>query len=144
MKFEKSVGVIVFRKGKAGPEFLLLQNSSKGFWDFPKGLAEPDESEGSTAKRELKEEAGLEKVRFIDGFREKVTYFYRFEGELVRKDLTMFLGEAADEKVRLSWEHSSHEWLTFDQARVRLKTQKLQLLEKANKFLSSRLRNWMK
>ncbi len=139
MKDEKSAGFIVFRRGQLGPEYLLIQNSSKFFWDFPKGLIEEDEDEKRAALRELFEESGLKDVRAIDGFRETAEYYYTLEGEKIHKQLVMFLAEAVSTDVRLSWEHSKFEWLMFDVARDLLIDSKQRLLEKANEFVSSKI-----
>lgn len=144
MRFEKSAGFVVFRKTDSGPEYLLLQNSSKPFWDFPKGLLDAGESEEEAARREAFEEAGLKDVKMVHGFKEKATYFYRLGGETIHKDLVMFLGAVSEGDVKLSWEHSAFEWLPFDEAKKRLTKQKLELLERAERFLRGQLKNWEK
>ena len=45
-----------------------------GHWGFVKGHVEDNETEKETALRELKEETGLSKVEFIEGFKEKTHY----------------------------------------------------------------------
>jgi len=143
LKTQKSAGVIIFRKEKEGPIYLLLQNSSKKFWDFAKGNIDSGESEEDAAMREVKEETGLVKVEIIPGFKEKVHYFFRLHGELISKDLVMFVGEEKEgEEIKLSWEHSDQKWVFFDEAKKMLKPGKLRLLEKAHKFLSGQLGNW--
>ena len=145
MREETSAGVIVFRRKGGVAEYLILQNSSKFFWDFPKGNIDAGESEEESAVRELEEEAGLKNVKLLPGFRETAEYFYKFQGEAIHKRLIMFVGEApADEEVKISWEHSKYDWVPFDVAKSRLKDKKIVLLEKANKFLSGRIENWTK
>jgi 8-oxo-dGTP pyrophosphatase MutT (NUDIX family) len=139
MKKEISAGFVVFRKENEKILFLLLQNSSKKFWDFPKGNIDEKESEAEAAKRELKEEAGIEEITIVKGFKKEMKYFYRWKGELIDKKVVMFLGEVESPKIKLSWEHSAYDWLPFDEAKKLLKNQKLEMLEKANDFLSSRL-----
>ena len=111
---------------------------------FPKGNIDKEESEEEAAKRELKEETGISEIKIVKGFKEKMKYMYRWSGDLVDKEVIMFLGEVEDAKVKLSWEHAAFEWLPFDEAKKLLKDQKLQMLEKANEFLLSSLRNWTK
>lgn len=144
MKKEKSCGFVVFRRTESGPEYLLLQNSSKFYWDFPKGLVGDGESELEAAKRELEEEAGLKDIKIISGFKETVKYVYKFKDTTIDKTLIMFLAEALDDKVTVSWEHSRHEWVPFEVAKTRLKDKKLLVIERAHKFLSTRLGNWTK
>jgi len=56
--FQKSCGVIPFRKTGATLEFLLLLQTNH-CWSFPKGHMEAGESEAQTALRELFEETAL-------------------------------------------------------------------------------------
>jgi 8-oxo-dGTP pyrophosphatase MutT (NUDIX family) len=144
MKREKSAGFVVFRRRRGGTEYLLLQNSSKFFWDFPKGLMDEKESEIDAARRELKEEAGLSDIKIVPGFRASGKYMYRFKDELIDKEIVMFLAEAFGDEVTVSWEHSRHEWLPYDEAVARLKDKKREILEKAHRFLTSKLENWTK
>lgn len=145
MRHEKSAGFIVFRKTKAGPEYLLLQNSSRFFWDFPKGNIAEGESEENAAMRELEEEAGIKKIKTVPGFRDRSEYFYTFEGEKIHKIVFMLLAEIGKgEEVKLSWEHSDYRWVDSHTAKKMLKDKKKLAIENAEKFLSSRLSNWTK
>jgi 8-oxo-dGTP pyrophosphatase MutT (NUDIX family) len=54
-------GVILWRRGPRGPEFLLLRNARHGTWGFAKGhldVADADPQAG--ALREVREETGIE------------------------------------------------------------------------------------
>ena len=53
MRFDKSAGVVVYRRTGPETEYLILQNSSKFFWDFPKGNIDAGETEEQAALREL-------------------------------------------------------------------------------------------
>jgi 8-oxo-dGTP pyrophosphatase MutT (NUDIX family) len=136
MRNERSAGFVIFRKSENGFLYLLLQNSSKFFWDFPKGNVAQGEDDLVAAKRELMEEAGITNIVPVEGFREQVSYSYNFDGETVHKDLVMFAAEAKDLNVTLSWEHSDFAWLTFKEAMSRLKDRKQYILDRAHKFLS--------
>ncbi len=124
VEFRKSAGVIVYKRGAQGNrEFLLLEYGAGRHWDFAKGGVEKGESEREAAARELKEETGLEGVRFAEGFRETLHYFFRdkhAESErkpLVSKTVVFFLAEApAGARVRVSFEHSKFIWLPFEEA----------------------------
>lgn len=74
MKFEKSCGVIVYRRNQEHIDLLLVKNRYGGHWSFPKGHVEGNETEVQTALREVREETGLE-VRLQSGFRQMVEYF---------------------------------------------------------------------
>ena len=75
---EKSCGAVVFKRD-GEVEYLLLHYEA-GHWDYVKGQVEQDESEKDTVTRELKEETGITDARFIEGFREEISYFYRRRG----------------------------------------------------------------
>ncbi|MBI2176217.1 NUDIX domain-containing protein [Candidatus Woesearchaeota archaeon] len=136
---EISAGAIIFRvDGKSSkPKYLLLHYGS-GHWDFVKGHIEGKETEEETLRREAKEESGLTDLRIIPGFREKISYFYKREGETIQKDVIFFLAEtgAAEKDIKLSFEHSGYDWLEFGEAvkKVTYNSSK-DVLKKANKFL---------
>lgn len=135
LTLEKSAGAVVFHPGVV-PEYLLILSS---YWEFPKGQVEPDESEAEAAIREVREETGL-KVKLLPGFRQHVDYFYRRGGNLIKKQVVYFLGEAENGDVRVSWEHQQAEWLAFEEALARLKYENARrLLTKADEFLNRRM-----
>ena len=119
MEHEKSCGAVVFKVGKSA-EYLLLHYEA-GHWDFVKGHVEKDETEEQTVRREILEETGLRKTRFLNDFRERISYFYRRRGTTVSKEVIFYLVEAIeDEAVRISGEHVGFEWLPYRQAYMRL------------------------
>ncbi len=73
MLHEKSCGAIVYRRYHGNIEILLIKHINSGHWSFPKGHVEGDETELETARREIKEETGLD-VILDQTFRETVTY----------------------------------------------------------------------
>lgn len=73
MLHEKSCGAIVYRRFHGNIEILLIKHINSGHWSFPKGHVEGDETELETARREIKEETGLD-VILDQTFRETVTY----------------------------------------------------------------------
>ena len=137
MPFERSCGTIVFHKDD---KFLyLLLHYNPGHWDFPKGHVEKGEDDKQTARRELKEETGLRDIKFLDGFKEKLRYFYKKDGQIMSKEVTFFLVESKTNYVVLSEEHDDFLWLTYEEAveKVTHKNAK-ELLKKANIFLTTR------
>jgi len=114
MPEERSAGAIVFRRVNGIRNYLLLKYPS-GYWEFPKGNVEPGESPIDAARREVMEETGL-RVRFIEGFERRITYYYRKDGQLVRKEVTFFLAEAPGGEVRVSWEHQGYKWAPYEEA----------------------------
>ena len=113
MRREKSAGAVIFNPRTR--KFLLLHypTHGKGHWDFPKGHVEPGEGEIDTARREIKEETGLD-VEFIFGFRDEITYYFRDGKTLVEKKVVYFLALAENENVSLSYEHDNYRWLSYE------------------------------
>ena len=133
---EKSAGAIIYNiKNK---KFLLLFRKAnekyRESWDFPRGLVEEDEK--LTVEREVKEETGIEEIKFIPKFKEIISFFYRKDNELVKKEIIYYLIETLQEKVELSYEHDNYKWLDFEEA-LKLLTHKSSkdILKKANEFL---------
>jgi 8-oxo-dGTP pyrophosphatase MutT (NUDIX family) len=69
-----SAGMVVFRQDTEPPRCLLLRLFAN--WDFPKGLVEAGEGPFAAARREVREETGLEQLAFPWGqeFRETQPY----------------------------------------------------------------------
>ena len=64
---QRSAGLLVWRSGRAGPEFLLAHpggpfwaRRDAGAWTIPKGLIDAGEDPLSAARREFLEEVGIE------------------------------------------------------------------------------------
>ncbi|MEM3833118.1 MAG: bis(5'-nucleosyl)-tetraphosphatase [Thermoprotei archaeon] len=132
---EISAGVVVFRKENSTRKYLLL-NYPAGHWDFPKGGIDSNETPKETAIREVREETGITDLKFVTGFEERVSYFYRKHGKTVHKEVIYFLAETKQEVVSLSWEHMGYVWLIFNDAYKKLtfKTSK-DILKKAENYL---------
>jgi len=76
MPRETSAGAVIFRKENNKTYYLLLHYGA-GHWGFPKGHIEGGEKEEDTARREVKEETGLENIRVLKGFKEYTKYAFR-------------------------------------------------------------------
>ena len=143
MPLEKSAGAVVFRKEGNKIYYLLLHYPSgartpRNYWDFPKGHIERGEKEIETVKREVKEETGLEDIKFIEGFKKWVKYFFRFQGKTVFKIVIFYLVETKNKNVKISSEHIGYKWLPYEEALEQLlfKNAK-EILEEANNFLKN-------
>jgi 8-oxo-dGTP pyrophosphatase MutT (NUDIX family) len=133
---ERSCGAVVFRRSQE-TEYLLLHYEA-GHWDYVKGQVEPKESEKDTVIRELEEETGITDVRFVEGFREEISYFYRRGGRTVKKEVVFFLVETRSRDVRLSYEHVGHEWLNYEKAMAKLTFDNAKrVLTKAHRLLEA-------
>ncbi|PSH02523.1 MAG: DNA mismatch repair protein MutT [Nanohaloarchaea archaeon QH_8_44_6] len=83
------------------------QTSSSGLWTFPGGKMEEDESVKEAAKREIKEETGLETkvLRTGDSYTNK--------GELGLWKIFPVLMESDTRNVEMNHEHSEHRWINL-------------------------------
>ena len=111
-----SAGVVVVRDDGDGWRVLLLR--AYNYWDCPKGLVEPGEDPLTTAKREVREETGIEELDFRWG-----TDFIETAPYSRNKVARYYLAAAATADVKLSVnpelgapEHHEFRWLTFDAA----------------------------
>lgn len=119
-------------------EYLLLHYPS-GHWDFVKGNVEKGEKELETVRREALEEAGIEDLRIINGFREKIEYYYRRGETLVHKEVVFYLGETLQDEIRLSDEHLDGRWFTYGEALARVTYDNAKnLLRKAHKLVEKK------
>ncbi|MFH1657433.1 MAG: NUDIX domain-containing protein [bacterium] len=121
MPVEKSAGVIIFRKEKDSKYYLLLHYPSgsrakEDYWDLPKGHIEEGEQEIATAEREAEEETGIKDLNFVPGFREQMSYFFKFKGETIFKTVVFYLAETKTNSIELSIEHIGFKWLLYEEA----------------------------
>lgn len=110
---EKSCGAVIWRMGKSGPEYLLVQHNG-GHWSFPKGHVEHGETEPDTARREIWEETGL--TASVDtSFRQVVTYYPK---PGVIKDVVFFLATVVSGAEKAQEEEIAEiQWFSFQKAR---------------------------
>ena len=141
MPIEKSAGAVIFKKDKGKTYYLLLhyptaKRRPKPYWDYPKGHIEKGETLEETAKREVKEETGLEDIKIIPGFKETIKYFFKWKGKNIMKFVTFFAAETRTDKVEISGEHIGFEWLSYDQAILKLTFKNAkEILKKSNNFI---------
>ena len=133
---ETSCGAVVFLK-KPKLKYLLL-NYTAGHWGFVKGNMEFNETEKETVLRELEEETGILNAKFIEGFKENITYVYIREGKIVHKNVFLFLVETNTSDIKISFEHIAFLWGTyFDTMNHLTFNNSKQILRKANSFLDT-------
>jgi bis(5'-nucleosidyl)-tetraphosphatase len=138
---ERSAGAVIFHESPEGRRYLLLKYPA-GHWDFPKGNIEKGESEEQTMVREVREETGLVDIAPVPGFRKVIEYFYKRNGNTVRKQVTFFLAESKQDSVALSFEHRDFAWLPTGEAlTVVTYANSLMLIRSAEESLRSRLSN---
>jgi len=136
MPSEKSCGAVIFKQN--GVRKYLLLHYEGGHWDFVKGHVEGNETEKETVLRETQEEAAITDLSFIDGFRHRISYYYRRAGRTVFKEVVFYLLESKTDTVSLSREHVGFDWLSYDHAYARLTYKNAKdTIEKARGYLGS-------
>lgn len=149
---EISAGIIIYRKTKEGPKFLLLYHGGR-YWAFPKGKIEtlPKDGRGGkeesvketsfrAALRETAEETGLRAsdLKLKSRFKayERFTFFR--EKQRVFKIVIFYLAETSRRQVKISEEHEGFGWFRYEDGKRLLKIHKepVVLLTKAYNFIT--------
>lgn len=113
MNYEKSCGAIVYRKFHGNTEILLIRHIKSGYWSFPKGHVEGNETEPETAMREIKEETNID-VLIDTGFRETVSFSPRRD---TSKTVVYFVAKALNTDTKPQEEEISEiRWVEIGQA----------------------------
>jgi 8-oxo-dGTP pyrophosphatase MutT (NUDIX family) len=89
---ETSAGGVVFRREGGVTRFLLIRDSYRN-WGFPKGHLESGEPPAEAARREVKEETGLEEL-VLHGPIKVIDWYFRFRGKTIHKYCHFFLFES--------------------------------------------------
>jgi len=117
MAEQNKIQAIVFKKEKGRILYLLLKriSSKGGFWQPITGRCEKKEFLLEAAKRELKEETGIEKIKNI------IENFYSFYFEnLKTKEIAFGFEVYPKTKINLDKniypEHNKYKWCEFDEA----------------------------
>jgi 8-oxo-dGTP diphosphatase len=107
----RAAGGVVVRRAGAGVEVLLVHRPAYGDWTFPKGKADPGESDEDCAVREVEEETGL--LCTLGRELPSTTYTdARGRPKLVR----YWVMEAAGGELRFEHEVDEARWVTPDAA----------------------------
>ena len=147
MEREKSIGGILFRVENGKRIYLLLEyeriNDEKGkhnYWDFVKGHVEKNEEEKETLIREIQEETGIKNIEILKGFKEDIKYFFKKDEILINKEVIYYLVRTSEKDIKISFEHSSYEWLEYKDAVKKIGFKKSKdILIKAENFLNNSL-----
>ena len=95
-------------------EVFLIQHLNGGHWGFPKGHLEKGESPKQTAERELREETGLEVIRYLPHPYLTEKYQYQDpEDRLVDKTVRFYLAEVTTEYRVQSTEIIQGKWMAL-------------------------------
>ncbi|MCM8778609.1 MAG: NUDIX hydrolase [Candidatus Omnitrophica bacterium] len=116
-KKQHSAGGVIFRERGGRIEVALISRNNHTIWCLPKGNIEKGESVEEAAKRETKEETGLdgELLQKIN----TIHYFYSSKKENLRfsKTVDFFLFRYLKGDIKEhDWEVDSVEWLEIEEA----------------------------
>ncbi len=115
-----SAGGVVFRRARGSIEVAIIRPRGTERWQLPKGLVDPGESPEVTARREVREEAGLEGE--VVAPIEEINYWYvgtDRDGARVRfhKSVHFFLiAYRGGDVVDHDHEVAEARWATIDEA----------------------------
>lgn len=139
MKTEYSCGAVVFT-GKADAILYVIVQSKEGFFGFPKGHMEGNETEAETAMREIKEETGLS-VSLVPGFRTEDKHLIPFtHKEPVMKHIVYFLAEYENQPLKpQEGEISSIRLMRYEEAMAAFQFESSRrILTEAHQFLQQK------
>ena len=137
MKYEKSCGAVVYTKINDTIQYVLVQQL-EGFWGFPKGHIEGNETEEETALREIYEEVQL-KTNILKGFRTVDEHVIPNKGNVI-KQIVYFCAEYYDQDIIIQNDELLRASLvTYEKALQLLEfDSSKRILKEANDFLMNR------
>ncbi|MBN2122394.1 NUDIX hydrolase [Candidatus Micrarchaeota archaeon] len=94
---------------------LLLKRRKGELWEFPGGKVEWGETPGAAAKRELKEETGLDggNAEFVG----ITSATYEKEGNQKHSVYIIYKGTVGTEEISLGLEHEDARWVSLEEAK---------------------------
>lgn len=122
-----NVSLKVFLKNAEGKVLGLKadeKSNMAGFYDFPGGRIDPDEfatDYETIIKRELDEEVGPDlkyKLSLKPASFSRHHYFSKKLDKEVRVLCLYFMAECLDDKIQISPEHSSYDWLDLPNIKI--------------------------
>ncbi|HUH13974.1 MAG TPA: NUDIX hydrolase [Longimicrobiales bacterium] len=113
---ETSAGGVVFRRKDGDVHFLLIRDPYEN-WGLPKGHLEADETAEQAARREVREETGLDEVRVVAEL-PTIDWFFRHGRKLIHKYCHFYLMESRRGEARPQREEGISEclWLPPERA----------------------------
>ncbi len=116
MRKDESFGVIPLSKGSGCWEVFIIQHKKSGYWGFPKGHAESNETPEEAAFRELKEETNLELVHLLRKEPLKEQYTFIMDRRRVFKRVYYFIAEVGGKIALQEGEIHDGKWLPLPEA----------------------------
>jgi bis(5'-nucleosidyl)-tetraphosphatase len=124
-----------------GDKYLLLHQSQKNNWSFPKGHADPGEEAETTARRELKEEAGITEITLLDVPLIREEYEVNYHGQPYLKVNQYYVGRVENDTVDIQQDEIlGYVWVTYEEAKKIFEgtgqKSRIAVLDEAQKHLS--------
>lgn len=116
MQKDESFGVIPLSKTHGYWEVFLIQHNRSGYWGFPKGHAEANETPQEAAFRELKEETNLELIELLHKEALMEQYTFILERRRVFKQVYYFIAEVGGTVKLQEQEIHDGKWMPFPEA----------------------------
>lgn len=134
MKYEVSCGGIVFTRKENNIYFIIVK-SLEGFYGFPKGHIEGNETEEETALREIYEEIGI-RPQIIAGFRTTDEYPISNEKDMIKR-VIYFVAEYNNQGLSYQEEELEGAYLmTYEEAMDTFQFESLKrILNEAKEFI---------
>lgn len=119
MARESSAGGVLYREHEGRWEIAVIQPRGRSVWALPKGHVDPGETPEQAAKREVREETGLQGA--TESELGEVRYRFSFRGKRIDKDVRFFLfrhegGEIDALEPEMRVEVTRARWMALDQA----------------------------
>jgi dATP pyrophosphohydrolase len=126
MRAPFQVLVIPYRRTGSGYEFALLRRADLGWWHFVAGGGEDDETPLQAARRETREETGLDGELMPLDCRSSVPKEGFADANCWGEEVYVipehaFALDAGDREIVLSAEHRELRWLPYEEARAALR-----------------------
>ena len=108
---KKSCGMVLFHLIDEEPRYLIVQHLA-GHWGIPKGGQEPGETDIETARREIREEVGIEDFTLDDAYRFVQQYAFERDGIAIEKEVVFFLAMVTSNRVSPQEEEiAAYQWV---------------------------------
>jgi len=113
--------VLPYRRRTRGVEVAVFRRSDNGIWQGIAGGGEDDEKPEDAARRELREEAGIDVDNDLIGLASRAMIDARSIGDYDWGDITAvpeyaFAVDIGDSHVAIGHEHSEYRWVDIDTA----------------------------
>lgn len=134
---DRSYGIIlILRKNGEEDKYLAVRQKSNGYWSFPKGHAEGDETPKESATRELNEEAGVTDITFPDLPPIYEEYTFKDGDESCHKIVQYFIAFTTNDKVAMQPEEViDYKWALLEDSDFFSFPEPKQILKEVKKLI---------